>query len=326
MESDEVVLLRVDGKTSDGDCACLCTGENKAARTWRKERVSGKGRCDDVSIVSVEYAKPKNKTVAKGVNCPRTNDVFPPISVSKCGDVELVEVEVDSVSGSTASRSRLHLTSGSSASTDVAAGTAESQVNEDYLVAVNLHQALNSESVTPSSSDLAKDGPISQDEELARSLQEKEYSMLRKTESQDVSFVTESKVIADMPGPSSALPSHPPSGSPPPSSLRVKEFKPSPMNEPNSKLHPLLRKHPTCWTECPNCPSDVVRKYHLIDLAADSAEWEVIAKPVIQAGFHVTRVRGSFVVECHYKYSFNYQDPFGLSAGWRIPDTVEPLY
>ena len=287
MESDEVVILRVDGKTSDGDCACLCTGENKAARTRRKERVSGKDRSSDVCIVSVEDAKPKNKK-AKGVNnCPTTYGGFPPISVSKYGDVELMEVEVDTASGSTASHSSKPSTSGSSASTGVATklpGTSKKELNEDYLVAMHLHQSLNSK---PTGSNLAKD------EELARSLQEKEYSMLGKTKSQDVSFVMESK---DEPGPSSALPSYSPSGSPPPSSLRVKEVKPSPMNS-NSKLHPLLRKHPTCWTECPNCPSDAIRKYHLINVAPDSAEWEVIAKPVVEAGFHVTRVRGSIIIE-----------------------------
>ena len=49
-------------------------------------------------------------------------------------------------------------------------------------------------------------------------------------------------------------------------------------------------KHPTCWTECPNCPSDVTRKYHLIDVEQGSPEWNVVSQPLVQAGFGVTRV------------------------------------
>ena len=314
MESDEVVILRVEGKTSDGECPCLCIGENEAARTRRKERVSGKGGSiphGDVCIVSVEDAKPKKKKVPKGVNCPVTSGGFPPISVSNCDDIDLMEVEPS--------------TSGSSSSTGVATkrpGTFTRQLNEDYLVAMSLHQTLNSKPTTSSSGDVANDGPISQDEELARSLQAKEYGILSQTENQDVSFVMDSKVMTDVPGPSSSVSlSCSPSGTSLCSSLLTKEVKPSPVNgqnpsNSNSKLHPLLRKHPKCWTECPNCPSDAIRKYHLINVPSDSAEWEIIANPLIQAGFHVTKVRGS-IVYCRVSLQCNldYQDPF---AGHKI--------
>ena len=49
-------------------------------------------------------------------------------------------------------------------------------------------------------------------------------------------------------------------------------------------------KHPTCWTECPNCPPDNTQKYHLIDVMEGSPEWDVVSQPLIKAGFKVDRV------------------------------------
>ncbi len=48
---------------------------------------------------------------------------------------------------------------------------------------------------------------------------------------------------------------------------------------------------PTCWTNCPNCPPDMQRMYHLIDVAYNSAEWSVVSSPLTQLGFVVNRVQ-----------------------------------
>lgn len=52
-------------------------------------------------------------------------------------------------------------------------------------------------------------------------------------------------------------------------------------------------KYPSCWTECPNCPPSIAqkRRYHLIDVRKDSAEWNVVACPLNEARFEVTSVR-----------------------------------
>ena len=50
-------------------------------------------------------------------------------------------------------------------------------------------------------------------------------------------------------------------------------------------------KHPTCWGECPNCPSDATRKYHLIDVEQGSPEWNVVSQPLFDAGFNVTQLQ-----------------------------------
>lgn len=52
-----------------------------------------------------------------------------------------------------------------------------------------------------------------------------------------------------------------------------------------------LGRTPTCWTNCPNCPPSKKRKYHLIDVAYNSAEWSVVSNPLSLLGFTVTRVR-----------------------------------
>ena len=52
-----------------------------------------------------------------------------------------------------------------------------------------------------------------------------------------------------------------------------------------------ITKHPTCWTKCPNCPADVARKYHLIDVELGSPEWDTVSKPLVEAGFSVVRLQ-----------------------------------
>ena len=48
---------------------------------------------------------------------------------------------------------------------------------------------------------------------------------------------------------------------------------------------------PTCWTNCPNCPPDMQRTYHLIDVAYNCAEWSVVSNALTQLGFVVNRVQ-----------------------------------
>ena len=50
-------------------------------------------------------------------------------------------------------------------------------------------------------------------------------------------------------------------------------------------------KHPTCWTQCPNCPSEATRKYHLIDVERGSPEWNVVSQPLFNSGFSVEQVQ-----------------------------------
>lgn len=59
------------------------------------------------------------------------------------------------------------------------------------------------------------------------------------------------------------------------------------------KLSGVSSQHrtPTCWTNCPNCPPNKKRKYHLIDVAYNSAEWSVVSNPLCQLGFTVSRVQ-----------------------------------
>lgn len=52
-----------------------------------------------------------------------------------------------------------------------------------------------------------------------------------------------------------------------------------------------IHRTPTCWTNCPNCPPNKKRKYHLIDVAYNSPEWGVVSIPLTQAGFDVNRVQ-----------------------------------
>lgn len=52
-----------------------------------------------------------------------------------------------------------------------------------------------------------------------------------------------------------------------------------------------LHRTPTCWTNCPNCPPNKKRKYHLIDVAYNCPEWGVVSNPLSEAGFTVNRVQ-----------------------------------
>ncbi len=47
---------------------------------------------------------------------------------------------------------------------------------------------------------------------------------------------------------------------------------------------------PLSWTICPNCPPDVVRRYHLIEVEF-SDEWQQVASPLTTRGFGVTKVQ-----------------------------------
>ena len=269
MASKEVLILRVDASNSDGEC--LCTGENRAASRLRKERAAAgrtsAGGCSqslaEVSIVRVEGSTCKTKKRKANRMSPRGKEkAVPAISLLHSDE----EMEVDSVQKTT--------------SAGTSAG--QQQVEKDYLAALHLDRALNSR---PTMSDDSFEK--ARDEAIAKSMQEKEYRIL--SPKSDVSFVMESKVVVK-PGPSSSSIS--PSSSSSSLATGSKEVIPTPLKEADtSKVNPRHRKHPTCWTECPNCRPDAIRKYHLIDVIEDSAEWEIIALPVVQAGFNVTRVR-----------------------------------
>ena len=317
MASNEVLILQVDAsKNSDNDC--LCTGENRAATRLRKERKDKASSSDpEISIVSVEKAKSKRKKLK---SCPNSSKkcvsgtVTLLLSSEDEDEIEMMEIDSNPDKGtsntsnrtqtdSLSSTSRLSTSRGSSSVGKQRTGTSKStatnddastsstsnkqQLESDYLAALRLSQALNSKPLSNSGND-DKDDVITSDAALAKSLQEKEYGILNPK--RDVSFVMESRVV--MPGPSS-----------PPSSssntltssdvIRPNEVIPTPLKviESQQKVNPLHRKHPTCWTECPLCPADAVRKYHLIEVMRGSAEWEVVAQPVVLAGFIVTRMR-----------------------------------
>ena len=55
----------------------------------------------------------------------------------------------------------------------------------------------------------------------------------------------------------------------------------------NSGVHDL----PLTWTRCPNCPTGITRRYHLIDLASGSEEWLYVSNPLTARNFVVTRVQ-----------------------------------
>lgn len=318
MASNEVLILHVDAsKNSDNDC--LCTGENRAATRLRKERKDKASTSGpEISIVSVEKAKSKR---TKHKSCPNnfkkcvSGTVTLLLSSEDEDEVEMMEIGSKADKGtsntpnrtqtdSLSSSSRPSTSSSSSSVGKQRAGTSKStaandnsstsstsseqQLESDYLAALRLSQALNSKPLSNSGNG-DKDDIIMSDRVLAKSLQEKEYGILNPK--QDVSFVMESRVV--MPGPSS-----------PPSSssntltsssdvIHPNEVIPTPLKviESQQKVNPLHRKHPTCWTECPLCPADAVRKYHLIEVMRSSAEWDVVAQPVVLAGFIVTRMR-----------------------------------
>ena len=52
-----------------------------------------------------------------------------------------------------------------------------------------------------------------------------------------------------------------------------------------------IHRIPKCWTVCPNCPPDAQRKFHLIDVTANSAEWTFVSSQLQKSGFTVNRIR-----------------------------------
>ena len=48
---------------------------------------------------------------------------------------------------------------------------------------------------------------------------------------------------------------------------------------------------PKCWATCPNCSPNADRRYHLIDVRADSAEWELVTRSFTTVGFTVTDIK-----------------------------------
>ncbi len=326
MASNEVLILHVDAsKKSDNEC--LCTGENRAATRRRKERkdkVSSPG--PEVSIVSIEKAKPKRKKLNR--SCPKSVTLL--LSSEDEDEIEMMEVDSKAEKPTTktsnsSNKSRTStqtdslLTSSSSPSTSSGsssigsqqAGTSKSttddgastsstksnkrQLESDYLAALRLSRTLNSKSLKSSGIDGDKNDVVLADAALAKTLQEKEYGILNPK--RDVTFVMESRVVMPGASPSSLLPSTSSSSNTPISPDTVhppNEVVPTPLKqttENRQKLNPLLRKHPTCWTECPNCPPDAIRKYHLISVTRGAPEWDVIAQPVIEAGFVVMLLR-----------------------------------
>ena len=323
MASNEVLVLHVDAsKNSDSDC--LCTGENRAATRLRKAKKDQASTADpEVTIVSVENAKPKKKKLNTNKSKKCVSGTVTVLLSSEDED-EIEMMEVDSVANkpststntsknrtqtdSLSSRSRPSTSSGSSTVDKQQAGTSKStavdsdatstsstsvdkqQEEQDYLAALRLDRALNSKPLSSSTGD--ENDVVSSDAALAKTLQEKEYGILNPK--RDVSFVMESRVV--MPGASSSSANTPPVSSPPgvvhPSEVIPTPWKPTITTESQQqKVNPLHRKHPTCWTECPLCPPDAVRKYHLIEVMRGSAEWDVVAQPVIQAGFFVTVIK-----------------------------------
>ena len=317
MASNEVLILHVDAsKNSDDDC--LCTGENRAATRLRKERKDKASTSGpEISIVSVEKAKSKRK---KFKNCPNSSKkcvsgtVTLLLSSGDEDETEMMEIDskADKGTSSTSNRiqtdslsscSRPSTSSGSSSVGKQRAGTSKStaddddatssvrnkqQLESDYLAALRLDQALNSKPLSKNGGG-DKDDVITSDAALAKTLQEKEYCILKPK--RDVLFVMESRVA--MPRPSSPPSSSSNSLTSSSEVIHPNEVIPTPLKviESQQKVNPLQRKHPTCWTECPLCPADAVRKYHLIEVMRGSAEWDVVAQPVVLAGFIVTRMR-----------------------------------
>ena len=87
-------------------------------------------------------------------------------------------------------------------------------------------------------------------------------------------------------------------------SVSTAQHKDSPLSSSNETTHDINtvstsskkqdqnpQRTPTCWTNCPSCPPNQKRKYHLIDVAYNSAEWFVVSSPLVNAGFSVNRVQ-----------------------------------
>ena len=61
----------------------------------------------------------------------------------------------------------------------------------------------------------------------------------------------------------------------------------------NTQSKPLngLDRLPTCWTTCPKCLPTDKRRYHLIDVAPGSSEWQVVSESLTNANFTVHKVQ-----------------------------------
>lgn len=76
--------------------------------------------------------------------------------------------------------------------------------------------------------------------------------------------------------------------------VAASEATPTSLNRPNAIMRytgAQLHRTPTCWTNCPNCPPNKKRKYHLIDVAYDCPEWQVVSNTFTDSGFTVNRVQ-----------------------------------
>ena len=63
------------------------------------------------------------------------------------------------------------------------------------------------------------------------------------------------------------------------------------LSEPMLSVVSELQRTPKCWTSCPNCPRDAERKFHLIDVMFNSAEWAFVSSQLLGSGFTVTCIK-----------------------------------
>ena len=271
---------------------------NKSCPSDSKRYVSGtvtlllsSGDEDEIEMMEVDSAKADKPTTSNASSSSRTQtDSLTSPSTSSGSS----SVSKEQAGGATKS------TTDNSTSTSSSSTSSKRQLESDYLAALRLSRALNSKPLSSSSGiNSDKNDVVLSDAALAKTLQEKEYGILNPK--RDVSFVMESRVVKPGASPSSSSSS----SLLPSSSSNTHHTSPDGVHHPNAVIpaplktmtdsqrnpNPLHRKHPTCWTECPSCPPDAIRKYHLIEVMTSSAEWDVIAKPVMEAGFTVTRMR-----------------------------------
>ena len=75
-----------------------------------------------------------------------------------------------------------------------------------------------------------------------------------------------------------------------PSGSSTQSEAPSGSNTLSKSLNGLDRL-PTCWTTCPKCLPTDKRRYHLIDVAPGSSEWQVVSESLTNANFIVHKVQ-----------------------------------
>ena len=169
------------------------------------------------------------------------------------------------------------------------------RVDSDYQLALQLNKVLNE------STSVVLTGSEAADAELARSLQEEEYRQAEKglaitgvepgkpARSKEggpshIQSETHFSGVSSQPAPvcsmASSAPTFPATSEPSTSSL--------PINQPTapqqaSQIFPL----PPTWIQCPNCPPELPRRYHLIPIQPDSEEWEKISVPLNRVDFVV---------------------------------------